>query len=262
MSEYFNSFPQTDYQVSTPTLYKYSEKVTNIFFRIGMMRDILNNAASYYVYEVEEAETPEVLADRVYGDINAGWMILYANKIMDPQFDWPLTSRQFDKYIKGKYGSIAAAKTGIHHYEKVIERTESESGTVTITKLPLSYQRLTVNRTDAPFDFFVPYLEVKGTTVDSTMIKSDSTLYKVDSEDIIDEGLPTVKSFETINIDGKSITEVMYANYVSNYDYEERLNDERRTIKIIKAEYYNAVLQQFNELTGTLSPFRRRLPYT
>jgi len=259
---YFESFPKTDYKIKTSNLYDYSEKVTDIFFRIGMVREVLNNVASYYIYEVEEGETPEILADRVYGDINAGWMILYANQIFDPQFDWPLTSRQFDKYIAGKYGSIANAKTGIHHYEKIIERTEPQSGITTITKLPLSYQRFTVNRPDAPFDFYVPYLESKGTTVDSTLIKADSTLYTSDSEDVIDEGLPTVKQYETINIDGKTITEVSYANYMTNYDYEEILNDERRTIKIIKAEYYSMISEQFSGLTGTLKPFLRRLPYT
>lgn len=258
---YFESFPKTDYKIKTSNLYTYSEKVTDIFFRIGMVREVLNNVSSYYIYEIEEGETPEILADRVYGDINSGWVILYANQIFDPQFDWPLTSRQFDKFIAGKYGSIAAAKIGVHHYEKVIERTEPESGITTVTKLPLSYQRYTVNRPDAPFDFYVPYLESKGTTVDSTLIKSDSTLYTVDSEDIIDEGLPTVKQYDTINFNGKTITEVSYANYVTNYDYEESLNDERRTIKIIKAEYYPIISQQFEELTGTLKPFLRRLPY-
>lgn len=261
MSAFFNSFPKVDYKVSgDTTLYQYSEKVTNLFFRIGVIKEVLNNTSSYYALEIEDGDTPEILADKIYKDVNAGWIILYSNKIFDPQFDWPLTNSQFNRYIIQKYGSVANAKTSIHHYEKIIERKQNDTGFITTVKLPLSYQRLTVNKPDAPFDFFTPYLEKKGTTVDSTLIRADSIQYTTDDEDVIDEGLPTVKSVETYTVDGKTITETQYSNYVSNYDYEETLNDSRRSIKVIKSEYYNVIMQQFEQLTGSSEPYRRRLP--
>lgn len=261
MSAFFNSFPKVDYKVGgTSTLYQYSENVTNLFFRIGVIKEVLNNTSSYYSLEIEDGDTPEILADKIYKDVNAGWIILYSNKIFDPQFDWPLTYRQFNRYIENKYGSIAAAKTSIHHYEKVIERQQTDTGFTTTVILPLSYERLTVNRPDAPFDFYTPFLERKGTTVDATIIKADSTQYTVDDEDVIDEGLPTVKSVETFNINGKTIVETQYSRYISNYDYEEKLNDNRRNIKVIKSEYYGKIMEQFEQLTGVNEPYRRRLP--
>lgn len=263
MTPFFDSFPKVDYKINAGTgLYQYTENVTNIFFRIGMIRDVINTASAYTVYEIQEGETPEILADRVYGDIGAGWIILYANKVFDPQFDWPLTNRQFDHYISKKYGSVEAARTTVHHYEKVIERTEPETKTVTVVRLPLSYTRLTTNEVDAPFDFYRSYLVKKGTTVDKTTIKSDSTAFTADDEDVIDYGLASERSVENIPVDGKTIQEVTYANAVSNYDYEEELNEQKRTIKIIKAEYYPLIIDQFKTLTGVQAPFLRKLPYT
>ena len=260
MSAFLDNFPKVDYKVSgDATLYQYSEKVTNLFFRIGVIKDVLNNTSSYYSVEIEDGDTPEILADKVYGDINAGWIILYSNKIFDPQFDWPLTNKQFDRYIISKYGSIANAKTSVHHDEKVIERKQTDTGDTTVIKLPLSYERLTQNSPDAPFDFFVPYLESKGVTVDSS-IHVDSTLYTADSEDVIDEGLPSVKSVETFAVDGKTIEETQYSNYVTNYEYEEELNDRKRNIKVIRADYYNMIMNEFDKLTDTNAKFRRRLP--
>lgn len=57
-------------------------------------------------------------------------MILYANDIYDPQYDWPMNQDAFEKYIIGKYGSTANAKSQIHHYEKVIARQAGNSETV------------------------------------------------------------------------------------------------------------------------------------
>lgn len=133
MGKFFDYFPKTGYNVSGLTPSKI-DGVTNIFFRTRILRSVLRNAAAYYEHTVQDGETPEILADRAYGDPEAHWIILYANDVVDPQYDWPLNYKNFNNHIVKKYGSIANAKTQIHHHEMVIERTESFSGTVTETR--------------------------------------------------------------------------------------------------------------------------------
>lgn len=120
---FFDRFPKVKYDINQSKVNPKYEELTDIFVRIGYLKDILQNSASYYIYIVEDGDTPEILAEKVYEDPGAAWMIIYANKILDPQFDWPLDYNSFNNYIIDKYGSIANAKVGIHHYEKVITRT-------------------------------------------------------------------------------------------------------------------------------------------
>ena len=51
------------------------------------------------------------------------------NDIHDPIYDWPLNARDFVHFIKHKYGSITAAKNGIHHYEQIVRERVEATGT-------------------------------------------------------------------------------------------------------------------------------------
>lgn len=134
MSLFFDKFPKIKYDINNSTVNKRYESVTNIFIRIAYLKDVLSNINSYYTYEVGDGETPEILAQIVYEDAGAAWMIIYANEIMDPQFEWPLDYESLLKHIVDKYGSVENAKTGIHHYEKVITRTVDNGPDETVTE--------------------------------------------------------------------------------------------------------------------------------
>jgi hypothetical protein len=51
------------------------------------------------------------------------------NDIQDPNFDWPLSSQIFEKFIINKYGSVTLAIAGIKHYYQIVRaevaRTET-----------------------------------------------------------------------------------------------------------------------------------------
>jgi hypothetical protein len=50
---------------------------------------------------------------------------------------------------------------------------------------------------------------------------------------------------------GKTVNQNTYKNRVSNYDYEEELNNAKRSIKIIKQEYYSRIQQEFAGILNT-----------
>ena len=129
MAKYFTFFPSIAYDIAGKRRSNY-QTVTNIFFRLRIIRSVLSNFSSYYEYLISDSDTPEILADKVYGDSEAHWIILLANDMVDPQYDWPLNTRDFTNYIIKKYGSIENAQTTYHHYEKVIRREEQLSGII------------------------------------------------------------------------------------------------------------------------------------
>ena len=64
-SKFFDAFPTIDYDINKNNIFEQTENVTNIFFRIGIIKKVINNLASYYTYTVAEGETPEITSFRI-----------------------------------------------------------------------------------------------------------------------------------------------------------------------------------------------------
>ena len=256
VSPYFDLFPKISYDIKGDG--HNSETVTNIFKRISILREVLSNAGSYVLYEVEENDTPEILAERVYNDPGAGWMIIYANKIIDPQFDWPMNDRVFKEYIISKFGSIANAQTTYHHYEKVVETTVD--GETFIRRYIVGAERLTENALDVPFTYYTSYTNNLILTADTALVTADNTSFTVDHSNHAsydDTSLPEYYSYEAHNINNKTINLNTYGNAVSNYDYELEQNDARKFIKVIKAQYYTQIMKEFKTMIGATPSYIR-----
>jgi hypothetical protein len=107
---YFSSFPVIWYDSFGNGN---SQVVTNLLRRVGMRTKIKSNKLFFDTYDVKEGETPEMLADKLYGDVELHWVILMINDITDRYHQWPLTTPQFLAFIKDKYSNVDA----VHHYE-------------------------------------------------------------------------------------------------------------------------------------------------
>lgn len=266
-SSFFDSFPKIKYDINKGPIANY-EEVPNIFFRFGIIRSILNNTASYEKFELEDGDTPEILAEKIYGDSGAGWIILYTNQVFDPQFDWYLSVDAFEKYIKQKYGSIEFAQTRLHHVEKVIERTNTTADTTTEMIYNITPRRLTDNKPTVPFDYYSwqePVSLVAGTdyeviTGDDTDVNASSSLYDITADLLVlnnEGGLAARQYFETFEVDGDFIEQNTYSRLVSFYDYENNLNQSRKRVKVIRSEYYPRIMREFENLTNTAKNIRR-----
>lgn len=239
MSQFFNKFPRVRYDPVRAKLTS-QDRVTDIFFRIDIIRDVMKNMSSYYEYNIRDGDRPETLAEKAYGDPEAHWIILYANDILDPHYDWPLDGRSFEKYIVRKYRSMAKmdgirnvtswAKTNYVLFEKVIERVNEYENTKYVSRYKIDEANLaSAIATTAPHDTYTD--------------------------------MPLM-SMETLNISGKNVTETIKSERISYYDYEIRENEKKRSIRIIKKEYYGRIMTEFNALTesaGVRDSFIRRL---
>jgi hypothetical protein len=56
------------------------------------------------------------------------------------------------------------------------------------------------------------------------------------------------QAFNYLNTTNNVVTALDNEKPVTNYEYEERLNDEKRYIKILKPEYLSAVLSDFKSI--------------
>jgi hypothetical protein len=227
MGNFLDTFPKVIYDINKAKITNY-DLVTNIFFRLGIIKEVLDNTSAYYVYTIKETDKPEILADNIYRDPEAHWIILLANDMIDPQYDWPMNYMDFENYIINKYGSIATAQSTTHHYEKVTQR---QAG---LTNQTIEFRQK------------IDYANTTNTVSDSYHYDYYAGL--ADSE------------YNTYSVANTTVYQIVSRQAISCYDYEYNLNESKRTIKIIKPEYYVQIMGELKALTNSAAqPFIRRL---
>lgn len=122
--QYFDTLPKLIYTDQYGT----SSIRTNLLARASLLPSLFKNPLLYYKYDIQEGDTPEIIAHKYYNNSYRYWIVLFANQLLDPQWDWPLSSQQFQNYIEDKYGTEDVYGT-VHHYEKVITESNFDNTT-------------------------------------------------------------------------------------------------------------------------------------
>ena len=112
---YFRTIPKIRYTLDNK---KSIQVVTDIFRRVQIRDAIRSNMTYYDEYDIGDGETPEIIADQLYGDSTLHWIILLVNDIIDPRYEWPLTHVNLNEYCINKYGANNIYAT--HHYENSV----------------------------------------------------------------------------------------------------------------------------------------------
>jgi hypothetical protein len=118
---------------------------TNIMARASIISKLLNDPMLFYTYDIQDGDTPEIVADKYYGDSYRYWLILFANQLLDPQWDWPLNSTNFNKYIADKYQEFDPY-TEVYQFEKIVSQYDSATEITTVNKFVIdeyTYDNLT-----------------------------------------------------------------------------------------------------------------------
>lgn len=219
--KYFESFPGTIYTFDKNTLN--NQVVTDILARSTFLREIANNTSIAYEYNVKETDTPEIIAHKVYGDAYRSWIILLFNQIINPYYDFPLTTDSLDAYVQSKYNqTITEALSTIHHYEKEITKEATYNGLL-IDK--------TVE-THVIGEFEVDY--------------SDNSIIPATLPTIADTSLTV--STETVAYPDYMLKITTVNKAISNYTNEVNLNEAKRSIKLLDVKFVQRVEDEFRSL--------------
>lgn len=113
---YFKNMPNITYNFNG------EQKVVKDIFRRVALKDgnKPRNRVALSSYYVTDGETPEILADKFYGNARYHWVILLSNAIVNVHKEWPKDQQSLFDYVEHKYGSGNAQE--VHHY--VVTDTE------------------------------------------------------------------------------------------------------------------------------------------
>lgn len=208
---YFDTLPK----ILTPDQNGNGVVMTNLMTRAKIIEDLEDNPLLFYTYTLTDGETPEMIADKYYGDSYKYWIILYANKILDPVWQWHVSYDELQESMNYKYATEGAAegKTGleyalttVHHYEKISVYTNETTKQEWEETNSLSFE---------DYSAFTP-ASISKTLPDGSTV---------------------------------SIQESKRIIYV--FDYESAVNESRRIIKILNENYVNSMESQFQSLMSS-----------
>ena len=110
---YFNNFPNIFYEFKNgnKTEFKIIKDITQ---NVRVRKEILANITLYDEYDIKHGETPEIIAEKVYGSPLYHWVVMLCNERYDYINDFPLPSYELEQHITEKYG--AGNEYDVHHY--------------------------------------------------------------------------------------------------------------------------------------------------
>lgn len=123
---YFANFPDILYPFELDGKIKLV-RVKDIVANVRLRKQILSNITLYDEYDIIDGETPEIIAERVYGDPNLHWVIMLTNDRYDLWNDFPLSGDALSKYIENKYGQ---GNENAQHYIFDSPHFEDERGNI------------------------------------------------------------------------------------------------------------------------------------
>ena len=173
---YFLYFPKGYYDLTNNGN---SKLVTDLMRRVKIRSKVIDEVSLYDLYDVIDGDTPESIAFKHFGDSKLHWVILLTNSVTDRFYDWPLTTNEFENYLKEKYTN----PDGIHHYE---------------------------------------------------LTQSSGAIMSNDNSHLIEVNSTTPNAVS-----------------VSNREYEERIQNVKRQIKLLNTAYLGLFIEEFQELIGT-----------
>lgn len=203
--KFFRSFPKI--------LDNKGNYVTNLLVRTDLIPELMNNESLFYQYDTQEGDTPEIIANKYYGDPYRYWLFLYGNNIMDPQWDLALSESNFNLYINSKYSAAANAlnqsiiqytQTTINGYYKTISSYDPVSQTTSTNDYQLDY---------------ATYLTI-----------------------------PQHQQLSTTLEDGSTVTTTITTYSQTIFDYEVSINENKRSVNILNERFAKDMENQLTTL--------------
>jgi hypothetical protein len=229
---YFKSFPYTYYSLDDASTV---QVVTNITNRVTLSDEVKTNLGLYDEYDIKDGETPELVASRFYNNPELHWLVLHYNEIIDPRFDWPMDTNNLNRHVAGKYTDTNA----IHHFIDANGNYTNGNAYILSSNAFANFNvnDVITNSTNNG----VGYITEKNS---SSNVRITITTGGFKTGDQI------LKSSNTTNKANITSTVILSGIPVTNFAFEDELNESKRRIKLLKASYIDAVVNDFKKKLG------------
>ena len=96
---YFKGFPTLTYEFQDGVVREFK----NLSIRPNIVDRYFDEVSNLQEYEIQDGDTPEIVAFKVYNNVNYHWIVLLSSQKLNVFTQWNKTTTQFDEYLKEKY---------------------------------------------------------------------------------------------------------------------------------------------------------------
>ena len=188
-------------------------KVKNLFKRGTLRDDIFQDLAVFTKYEISNDDRPDNVAFNFYGDSNLDWLVLLCNNIINIQSEWPMSQKSFDNYLISKYTESGDSDTDT--YDRIYNGVHH-------------YETKQIkNSNDVE-------ILAEGLTV-----SPDYTLTYYDW---------LVSGYVILSKAANETYNTSLLTPITNYQYEEKIEDDKRNIFLLKPLYVSLVIDDLTDM--------------
>lgn len=141
---YFKAFPQIVYA------FPFSagdniQIMRDITLNLRPIKEVVENMVYYEDYDIQDGDTPEIIAERVYGDPSLHWVLMLVNEKYHYLDDFPIPENRMDDYITELYGEGNENSThqlyGRDHYVSPLGRVVDSDYPLAVPVTNAEYER-------------------------------------------------------------------------------------------------------------------------
>ena len=214
---YFRELPNLQYQSPSTSRGSSDSYVTvkNLFRRMKIRDDLQNIFTIFNKFTISDGERPDTVAKDLYGKSTLDWVVLTTAGIVNVRNEWPLSSKELYDFTVEKYGLTEINK--VKHYET--KEIKNSRGVI---------------------------VQPSGKIIDEK--KQDGTTTDENGKEV-----PNMVDYYFDYYDGnvnKRVSGSEARSGITYYEYEQRLNEKKRNIFVLRSEYLQQFLNDIrNEMT-------------
>jgi len=275
---FFKNFPLVRYDINKDGNRKIA---IDVLKRVVFRGDIQDQTSLFSEYTIEDGETPEIVSDKFFGTSNLHWIILLMNEIIDPYFQWPMSEDTLNDYVDKKYESkayyIGNESNAYFKPDEEVYKNGDKRIRGLVKSYDPTYRKLTLYNTVGTFSVSDGVVgtdsEQTGSITRIVDINGESLHHFENAGEKLDplasppssgKQVPlgvTGAGFGNGSTDGVTFGSTILYSYVNsldanttthsvvtNHEYHRNLNEELRTVKILRREYLTGVVDDLNRV--------------
>ena len=242
MASYFRQVPNFEY-VSRDIGDKYISEyipVKNLFKRGKLREDIFANLQFFEKYSIIGDERPDNVAYKFYDEETLDWVVLLSNNILNIQSEWPMTQITFEKVMLERYGTM---QEKVKYYKTRYGITNVDENSIPRGD-EIAYQVLYDG------DHHYETIEIKN-SLGITVLKGGLRISPTweTNGNFIKDGISYYYEYWDAGLSNTvQVPSTSFIRPVTNYEYELKIEEEKRNIYILKPIYLSVIFNDMEEL--------------
>ena len=273
---YFSKFGSIRYDIRQDKNYTL---VKNILTRFILREEAKSSGDVFLNYIVRDGDRPDTIAYKLYNRADYHWLVLIANHIINPYWDFPVSSYSLEKYIQKLYPGTAMFFNPTEYINAGNEALlpsetrflkgrrvygETSEATAIITKVTPEYSSIVIEDIEGTFLLnenirsFSDNGKIVRAPVRKIVQEEQFSLHHFETPtgNVVDPlsrtytnttTLPDIIDFPQTNL-GAYILDGINTNVITNRDYEIKANDAKRSIKLIQSKFIDVIIQDFEDM--------------